>query len=92
MVVKPLIRITNGWKHDEKKRFGSVVVGVFETYNAETNAVKVFHFAPTLNDIPLIRRLCEMVEEVDKHNKAVYNLQQEALKIASGDEVCSYEK
>lgn len=80
MPVKPLIRITEGWKHDKNKRFGSVVIGVFETYDQQ-GKIKVFHFAPNLEDLPVIRRLCEIVEEVDLHNKAVYNLKVEAEEI-----------
>jgi len=79
MPVKPRIRIleNGGWKHDDNKRFGSVVVGIFETYNLN-GEVKAFHFAPTLEDLPIIRKLCDMVEEVDGYNKAIYGLQQQA--------------
>ena len=80
MPVEPRIRIleNGGWKKEENSRFGAVVEGIFETRNVQTGDVKVFHFAPTLTDLPIIRRLCELVEEVDKHNKALYSLQQEA--------------
>lgn len=79
MPVKPRIRIleNGGWKHDNNNRFGAVVVGIFETYNKD-GEVKVFHFAPTLEDLPIIRQLCNMVEDIDEHNKAVYNIKKKA--------------
>jgi len=89
MPVKPLIRVTEGWKKEENKRFGACVELVMETYNVETSAVKVFCFAPTLEDLPVIRRMCDMVEEVDRHNKALYSLQQEALLIKPDVKGCS---
>lgn len=79
MTVKPLIRIIDagGWKHDKNKRFGAVVVGIFETYNASNGEVKVFHFAPTLQDLVILEQLIKAVREVDTHNKAVYTLKAE---------------
>jgi len=88
MPVKPLIRVTEGWKKEENKRFGACVELVLETYNVETGDVKVFCYAPTLEDLPLIRRMCDMVEEVDQHNKSLYSLQQEALQIKPIDKGC----
>jgi len=73
--VKPQIRIigAGGWKREENKRFGSVVVGIFETYYLECN-VKIFQFAPTLDDLPVLEELINAVREVDNHNKAVFAL------------------
>lgn len=82
MPVKPCIRIIErgGWKKEENQRFGAVVVGIFETY-ALDGSVKVFHFAPTLEDLPVLRDLIRMVEEVDLHNKAILKLKEEAEKL-----------
>lgn len=79
MPVKPCVRIIDrgGWKHDENDRFGAVVVCVLETY-AQDGKVKTFHFAPTLEDLPVLERCIEMVREVDKYNKAILSLKEEA--------------
>jgi hypothetical protein len=74
MPVKPLIRINDGWKHDENKRFGGCVVGVIEAYNAETGAMKVFHYAPDISHCLFLRDLADAVETVDKHHKAILQL------------------
>lgn len=86
MPVKPLIRIIDkgGWKHQENNRFGAVVVGVFETYS-DTGEVKIFHFAPTLEDLPMLKKLIEVTKRVDEHNKAILILKEEveALNVES---------
>ena len=88
MPVKPLMRIIEcgGWKHDDNNRFGAVVVGILETYNATTGEIKVFHFAPTLDDCFFLEDLVRVTREVDKHNKAVLNLKNDC------EEVGRYEK
>lgn len=78
MPVKPLIRVIDqgGWKRDENKRFGAVVVGIFETY-APTGEIKTFHFAPTLEDLPVLEKLIQVTRQVDEHNKAILQLKTE---------------
>lgn len=89
MPVRPQIRIIEqgGWKHDQNKRFGSVVVCIFETYDAE-GKVKTFHFAPTIKDLNVLEKLIEYTRKVDEHNKAVYTLKMEAEKIVPAGEGC----
>ena len=53
---------------------------VLEAYNAQTGKMQVFHYAPDLAHLPMIRRCCNMVEEIDEHNKAVMALKAEADK------------
>jgi hypothetical protein len=82
MPVKPLIRIieSGGWKKEENGRFGAVVVGVFETYDSD-GKVKTFHFAPTLQDLPMLEELINITREVDLHNKAILGLKERAEKL-----------
>ena len=82
MPVKPIIRIieTGGWKKEENKRFGAVVVGIFETYNKEGN-VKTFHFAPTLDDIPILEELIKTTLEVDALNKSMLSIKERVEKL-----------
>lgn len=82
MPVKPLIRVIDqgGWKHKENKRFGAVVVGVFETYT-ENGDVKTFQYAPTLDDLPILEELILITKEVDEHNKALLGLRERALNL-----------
>lgn len=89
MPVKPLIRIIErgGWKHDQNDRFGAVVVGVLETYDVE-GKVKVFQFAPTLEDLPILEKLISVVRQVDEHNKAILNLKEEAERLEPVKGVC----
>jgi hypothetical protein len=86
--VKPLIRVieSGGWKKEQNKRFGAVVVGVFETYTQE-GAVKTFQYAPTLSDIPVLKELIRITEEVDEANKTILRLKEEAenIKIEKGE-------
>lgn len=76
MPVKPLIRVTDGWKKDEKERYGACVVGIFEAYTPEGD-VKVFHFAPNLEDCAFLRDLADAVERVDQHHKAILSIKSE---------------
>ena len=82
MPVKPLVRVIEqgGWKKDQNKRFGAVVVGVFETYNEE-GQIKTFQYAPTLEDIPVLEELIHITKEVDLHNKAILGLKERAEKL-----------
>ena len=82
MPVKPVIRVIErgGWKKEENGRFGAVVVGIFETYDSE-GKVKVFHFAPTLEDLPVLEELIDITKAVDEHNKAILSLKERAEKL-----------
>lgn len=88
MPVKPIIRVIEqgGWKRDKNKRFGAVVVGIFETYS-EDGGVKTFQYAPTLGDIPVLEQLIRITKEVDDHNKAIRRLKEEAesIKVVEGE-------
>ncbi len=82
MPVKPVIRVieSGGWKKEENSRFGSVVVGVFETYDSE-GKVKTFQFAPTLADLPVLQELISITKEVDELNKSMLRIKERAEKI-----------
>jgi hypothetical protein len=79
MPVKPIIRVieSGGWKKEQNKRFGAVVVGIFETYS-DDGGVKTFQYAPTLMDIPVLKELIRITEEVDEANKTILRLKAEA--------------
>ena len=89
MPVKPIVRVIEqgGWKKDQNKRFGAVVVGVFETYS-EDGGVKTFQYAPTLADIPVLEELINITKEVDEHNKAILRLKERAENIKVNEEGC----
>lgn len=89
MPVKPLIRIieAGGWKKEENKRFGAVVVGIFETYDVEGN-IKTFHFAPTIEDLSVLEELINITKQVDEHNKAILGLKERAEKLESKKGEC----
>jgi len=77
MPVKPLIRVTDGWKKEDNERYGACVVGIFEAYNVETGKVQVFHFAPMLEHCKFLRDLANAVEVVDDHHKAILDVKEE---------------
>lgn len=91
MPVKPLIRITDGWKHDENQRFGACVVGVIEAYNAETGKVQVFHFAPDKTHTQFLRDLADAVDFVDDRHKEILGLKEKLEGKNYQREGCDYE-
>ena len=92
MPVKPLIRVieAGGWKKDENKRFGAVVVGVFETYT-DAGEVKTFQYAPTLQDLPILEELISITKKVDDHNKAIRELKDRAERLEVKEGGCFHE-
>jgi hypothetical protein len=79
MPVKPIIRIikAGGWKRDKNERFGAVVVGILEAYDAETGKLQVFHFAPDITHCQFLRDLADAVEYVDTRHKEILSKKDE---------------
>ena len=63
-----------GWKKSANGRFGPVAVARFMATDENGVFTQRFEWAPTLDDLDRMKTFCDMVNTLDRYNKALLQL------------------